>query len=76
MRSSFPLVEPPVWSFVSLGSCDCHFAVDLAAAQLLDFAQVAGWIADIIDAGGTPDAIARVREQVTALCKRFPVYHK
>jgi len=41
-----------------------------------EMTQVAGWIADIIDAGGTPDAIARVREQVTALCKRFPVYHK
>jgi glycine hydroxymethyltransferase len=37
---------------------------------------VAGWIADIIDAGGVPDVITRVRGEVAALCKRFPVYGK
>ena len=41
-------------------------------------AQVAGWIADIVDAmsaGVEVDAtVARVREQVAALCARFPVY--
>ena len=42
--------------------------------------QVAGWIADIIDAmaaGGAVDATAaRVRAQVAELCARFPVYRK
>jgi glycine hydroxymethyltransferase len=41
-----------------------------------EMTQVAGWIADIIDAGGSPEVIARVRGDVSALCKRFPVYVK
>jgi glycine hydroxymethyltransferase len=36
--------------------------------------EVAGWIADIIDANGDAAVIDRVRAQVLALCKRFPVY--
>ncbi|TAJ53508.1 MAG: serine hydroxymethyltransferase [Nevskiaceae bacterium] len=46
--------------------------------QEAEMAQVAGWIADIVDAmsaGVEVDAtVARVREQVAALCARFPVY--
>jgi glycine hydroxymethyltransferase len=36
--------------------------------------QVAGWIADIIDANGSDAVVDRVRGEVLALCKRFPVY--
>jgi glycine hydroxymethyltransferase len=36
--------------------------------------QVADWIADIIDANLSEASVATVREQVTALCRRFPVY--
>jgi glycine hydroxymethyltransferase len=36
--------------------------------------QVADLIADVLDAEGSAEAVARVREQVTALCRRFPVY--
>jgi glycine hydroxymethyltransferase len=36
--------------------------------------QVAQWIAEVLDAGGAEDVVARVREQVIALCRRFPVY--
>ncbi len=39
-----------------------------------EMVQVAGWIADIIDAAGAPEVIARVRGEVAALCQRFPVY--
>jgi glycine hydroxymethyltransferase len=42
-----------------------------------EMAQVAGWIADIVDALATGDAestITRVRSQVEQLCARFPVY--
>ncbi len=39
-----------------------------------EFRQIAGWIADIIDASGSPASIDRVRAQVAELCKRFPVY--
>jgi glycine hydroxymethyltransferase len=35
---------------------------------------VADLIADVLDAEGAEAAVARVREQVTALCRRFPVY--
>jgi len=36
--------------------------------------QVAGWIADIIDADGADSAVQGVRTQVRELCRRFPVY--
>jgi glycine hydroxymethyltransferase len=41
-----------------------------------EMVQVAGWIADIIDSVGAPEVIARVRNEVAALCRRFPVYGK
>ncbi len=41
-----------------------------------EMTQVAGWIADIIDANGAPDVVTRVRGDVSALCRRFPVYGK
>jgi glycine hydroxymethyltransferase len=36
--------------------------------------QVGGWIADVLDAKGEEGVVARVREQVLAICGRFPVY--
>ncbi len=36
--------------------------------------EMTGWIADVLDNLGDEDTEARVREQVIALCKRFPVY--
>ncbi|MEX1993700.1 MAG: serine hydroxymethyltransferase [Steroidobacteraceae bacterium] len=36
--------------------------------------QVAHWIADLLDAMGDEAAVRRVREQVLAICGRFPVY--
>jgi glycine hydroxymethyltransferase len=36
--------------------------------------QVGGWIADVLDAMGDEDVVARVREQVLAICRRHPVY--
>jgi glycine hydroxymethyltransferase len=35
---------------------------------------VSNWIADVLDSLGEETVIARVRSQVTDLCKRFPVY--
>jgi glycine hydroxymethyltransferase len=35
---------------------------------------LAGWIADVLDAPGDETVIARVRDQVSAQCKAFPVY--
>jgi glycine hydroxymethyltransferase len=39
-----------------------------------EITQVANWIADVLDASGAEAVVARVREEVTALCRRFPVY--
>ncbi len=39
-----------------------------------EFEQVAEWIADVLDANGDEAVITRVRGEVSALCKRFPVY--
>jgi glycine hydroxymethyltransferase len=36
--------------------------------------QVANWIADIVQAGGNDAVVDRVRGEVLALCRRFPVY--
>ena len=36
--------------------------------------QVGGWIADVLDAMGDRSAIERVRAEVLAICRRFPVY--
>jgi glycine hydroxymethyltransferase len=39
-----------------------------------EIGKVSGWIADILDAGGSDVSIERVRPQVIELCRRFPVY--
>ncbi len=36
--------------------------------------ELAGWICDILDDISNPNVVERVRGQVTALCKRLPVY--
>jgi glycine hydroxymethyltransferase len=41
---------------------------------IAEVTQVADWIADIIDANLSEAAINKVRDQVTALCRRYPVY--
>jgi len=39
-----------------------------------EFEMVADWMADVLDANGSEAAIAGVRDEVTALCRRYPVY--
>ncbi len=36
--------------------------------------ELAGWMCDVIDGRGDEAVIARIKERVLALCKRFPVY--
>jgi len=36
--------------------------------------HVGGWIADVLDGVGDESVVGRVREQVVALCRQFPVY--
>jgi glycine hydroxymethyltransferase len=39
-----------------------------------DCIELAGWIADVLDAPTDESVLARVRDAVTAQCRRFPVY--
>ncbi|TPG08534.1 serine hydroxymethyltransferase [Rhodanobacter glycinis] len=39
-----------------------------------DVTELANWICDVLDAPGDEAVIARVRDAVTAQCKKFPVY--
>ncbi|HEY6643610.1 serine hydroxymethyltransferase [Povalibacter sp.] len=38
--------------------------------------ELAGWIADILDANGSEEAVTQARGKVEALCRKFPVYGK
>ncbi|MEE7546491.1 serine hydroxymethyltransferase [Xanthomonas sp. Kuri4-1] len=39
-----------------------------------DSVELAHWIADVLDAPADADVIARVRDAVTAQCRKYPVY--
>jgi glycine hydroxymethyltransferase len=39
-----------------------------------EISRLAGWIADVLDEPASPSVIARVREEVMAICSEFPVY--
>jgi glycine hydroxymethyltransferase len=40
-------------------------------AEVID---LAGWIADVLDANGSEDVVTRTRAKVGEVCRRFPVY--
>jgi glycine hydroxymethyltransferase len=63
---------PTVTSGLRIGSPACT----TRGFKEAEMTQVAGWIADIIDSGGAAEVVARVRGDVAALCRRFPVYGK
>ena len=63
---------PTVTSGLRIGSP----AVTRRGFKEAEMTQVAGWIADIIDANGAADVVTRVRGEVSALCRKFPVYGK
>ena len=49
-------------------------AVTTRGYQEADVVELAGWICDVLDAPGDEAVIARVRDQVTTQCRKFPVY--
>jgi glycine hydroxymethyltransferase len=61
---------PTVTSGVRIGSP----ASTTRGFREAEMTQVANWIADIIDANGAADMVAKVRGEVSALCRKFPVY--
>ena len=61
---------PTVTSGVRIGSP----ASTTRGFKETEMTQVANWIADIVDANGGADTVAKVRGEVSALCRKFPVY--
>lgn len=49
-------------------------AVTTRGYKEADVTELASWICDVLDAPADEAVQARVREQVTAQCRRFPVY--
>jgi len=39
-----------------------------------DCIDLANWICDVLDAPGDAGVLAKVREAVTAQCRKYPVY--
>jgi glycine hydroxymethyltransferase len=49
-------------------------AVTTRGYREADCVELANWLCDVLDAPGDEAVIAKVREQVQAQCKKFPVY--
>lgn len=64
--------SPFITSGVRIGSP----AVTTRGFRVKECEQVANWIADILDDMSNAALITRIRGEVIALCKRFPVYAK
>ena len=62
--------SPFVTSGLRLGSP----AITTRGMKEVEAKQLANWIADILDARLDETVVTKVKEQVLALCKRFPVY--
>ena len=62
--------KPFVTSGIRLGSP----AMTTRGFKEAEAIQVANWIADVLDNPNDSANIAKVRDQVSALTKRFPVY--
>jgi glycine hydroxymethyltransferase len=61
---------PAITSGLRLGSA----AATTRGFREPEVRQIAHWIADVLDARGAEEVVARVRAQVGELCHRFPVY--
>ncbi len=62
--------KPAVTSGIRLGSP----AATTRGFGEAEFAQVGRWIVEIVDGLGDEEVEARVRDEVVALCDKFPIY--
>jgi glycine hydroxymethyltransferase len=62
--------KPPITSGIRIGTP----AMTTRGFEEIEAEQVANLVADVLDAPRDEATVARVREQVRALCRRFPVY--
>jgi glycine hydroxymethyltransferase len=65
--------RPP---FVTSGMRIGTPAVTTRGFREAEVIELAGWIADVLDANGSDEAIAKVKAKVEAICREFPVYGK
>lgn len=49
-------------------------AVTTRGFREAEVVELAHWIADVLDAGGSDEVIGKVREKVEQICRKFPVY--
>jgi len=64
----------PRSAFVTSGLRIGTPAVTTRGFREAEVTELAGWIADVLDDVGNEAVIARTRESVRAICRRFPVY--
>jgi glycine hydroxymethyltransferase len=64
--------SPFVTSGIRIGSP----AITTRGFKEAESRELAGWICDVLDDVNNPAVIERVKQQVLAICKRFPVYGK
>jgi glycine hydroxymethyltransferase len=64
----------PRSAFVTSGLRIGTPAVTTRGFREAEVTELAGWIADVLDDVGNEAVIARTRESVLAICRRFPVY--
>jgi len=62
--------SPFVTSGIRIGTA----AITTRGFTVDESTQLAGWICDVLDNLGNDEVVARVKGDVLALCKRFPVY--
>jgi glycine hydroxymethyltransferase len=72
-KNSVP--NDPQSPFVTSGLRIGTPAITTRGCAEAEVADVAGWICDILDDIQNEQTIERVKQQVLALCKRFPVYN-
>jgi glycine hydroxymethyltransferase len=64
--------SPFVTSGIRVGTA----AITTRGFGIVEAAELAGWMCDVIDHLNDVAVLAEVRGKVTALCQRFPVYQR
>jgi glycine hydroxymethyltransferase len=64
--------KPFITSGVRLGSP----AVTTRGMKEKEMDKIAAWITEAVEKRADPKALARIKKEVAALCKKFPLYAK
>ncbi|OED43372.1 serine hydroxymethyltransferase [Chromatiales bacterium (ex Bugula neritina AB1)] len=66
--------KDPQSPFVTSGLRIGSPAATTRGFKVQEMSELAGWMCDVLDDIGNEEVNAQVREKVTALCRRYPVY--